>query len=79
MPMPGLEAAAEPQWPCAKTLRNGQASVSAQAVAYSPGECGAGGQHSTKPGQMAGLRCLRDLPLAEASDQVALTLSCLLP
>ena len=34
---------------------------------------------STKPGLMAGLRCLRDLPLAKASDQVALTLSCLLP
>src|SRR5687768_18568088 len=36
-------------------------------------------QHSTKPGRMAGLRCLRDILLPEAHDEIALTLGRLLP
>lgn len=35
--------------------------------------------NSTKPGRMAGLRCLRDMPLPEAHDEIALTLGRLLP
>src|SRR5439155_18112463 len=40
------------------------------------GSCGRAEQaaNSTKPGRMAGLRCLRDMPLPKAHDEIALTL-----
>src|SRR5207244_9243894 len=34
---------------------------------------------STKPRRLAGLRCLREIPLPEAHDEIALTLGRLLP